>query len=47
MMPAELQAVHRYVVETPVLETVTDEIGAVVEAVWPELRPKLPARRKS
>jgi hypothetical protein len=44
MMPAELQAIHRYVVETPVLETVTDEIRAVVAAVWPELISKLPPR---
>jgi hypothetical protein len=34
-MPAELQAIHRYVVETPVLENVTEEIRAVVEMVWP------------
>ena len=26
LMPAELQTIHRYVVETPVLEAVTDEI---------------------
>ena len=26
MMPAELQAIHRYVIETPVLENVTEEI---------------------
>ena len=38
IMPAELQAIHRYVVETPVLEEVTEEIRAVVETVWPELR---------
>ena len=44
MMAAELQAIHRYVVETPVLETVTDEIRAVVETVWPELISKLPPR---
>ena len=45
LMPAELQAVHRYVVETPVLETVTDEIrAAVVETVWPELISKLPPK---
>ena len=37
LMPAELQAIHRYVVETPVLKTVTEEIRAVVETVWPEL----------
>ena len=33
LMPAELQAIHRYVVETPVLEAVTDEISAAVECV--------------
>ena len=42
LMPAELQAIHRYVVETPVLEAVTEEIRAVVEIVWPELISKLP-----
>jgi len=44
MMPAELQAIRRYVVETPVLENVTEEIRAVVETVWPELISKLPPR---
>ena len=33
---------QRYVVETPVLENVTEEIRAVVETVWPELMSKLP-----
>jgi hypothetical protein len=42
LMPAELQEIHRYVVETPVLEAVTEEIRAVVETVWPELISKLP-----
>jgi hypothetical protein len=37
MMPAELQAIHRYVVETPILKDVTEEIRTVVETVWPEL----------
>ena len=44
MMPAELQAIHRYVVETPVLEDVTEEIRAAVEIVWPELIWKLPPK---
>ena len=44
LMPAELQAIHRYVIETPILETVTDEIRAVVETVWPELISKLPPK---
>jgi hypothetical protein len=45
LLPAELQAIHRYVVETPVLKVVTEEIRAVVETVWPELIPKLPPKR--
>ena len=44
LMPAELQAIHRYVLETPVLEDVTEEIRAVVETVWPELISKLPPK---
>ena len=44
LMPAELQAIHRYVVETPVLKEVTEEIRAVVETVWPELISKLPPK---
>ena len=44
MMPAELQAIHRYVVETPVLETLTEEIRAVIETVWPELMSKFAAK---
>jgi hypothetical protein len=44
LMPAELQAIRRYVVETPVLNAVTAEIREVVESVWPELISKLPPR---
>jgi hypothetical protein len=44
LMPAELQAIHRYVVETPVLEVLTDEVRAAVETIWPELISKLPPR---
>ena len=43
MMPAELQAIHRYVVETPVSKGSLRK-RAVVEAVWPELISKLPRR---
>jgi hypothetical protein len=44
LMPAELQAIHRYVLETPVLENVSEEIGTVIENVWPELISKLPPK---
>ena len=43
-MPAELQAIHSYVLETPVLENVSEEIGTVIENVWPELISKLPPK---
>ena len=42
LMPAELLAIHSYMVETPVREVVTEEIRAVVETVWPELKSMLP-----
>jgi hypothetical protein len=44
-LPAELQVIHRYVVETPVLKAVTEELRAVVETLWPELMAKLPPKR--
>jgi hypothetical protein len=43
-MPSELQVIHRYVVETPALKAVTEELRAVVETVWPELASKLPPK---
>ena len=44
LVPAELQAIHRYVVETPVLDNVTEEVRAVIETVWPDLMSKLPPK---
>ena len=44
LRPAELQAIHRYVVETPILENITEEVRAVVKTVWPELMSKLPPK---
>jgi hypothetical protein len=44
LRPAELQTLHRYVLDTPVLENVTEEIRAVIETVWPELMSKLPPK---
>jgi hypothetical protein len=41
---AELQVIHRYVVETPILAEVTEKLRAVVETVWPELISKLPPK---
>jgi hypothetical protein len=47
MMPAKLQTIHRYVLDTAVLENVTDEIRTVIETVWPELMSKLPPTPRS
>ena len=42
--PAELQTIHRFVLDTAVIEFVSDEVRAVVERLWPELVTKLPPR---
>ena len=44
LIPAELQRIHRFVLDTPVIEVVSGEVRAVVESVWPELVAKLPPR---
>ena len=45
MMPADLQRLHRFMLETEVIEAISDEMRAVVERAWPELVYKLPATR--
>ena len=40
--PVELQRIHRFVLDTSVIEAVPDDVRAVVESVWPELVHKLP-----
>jgi hypothetical protein len=42
--PAELQKVHRFFLDTPAIEAVSDETRAIVESIWPELAVKLPPR---
>jgi len=44
-MPADLQRIHRVLLDHPVIETMSDETRAVVEVVWPELAHKLPPKR--
>jgi hypothetical protein len=36
-MPADLQVIRRYVVETPILKAVTEELRAVVETLRPRI----------
>jgi hypothetical protein len=45
MMPVELQRLHRYVLDTDVIEVISDEMREVVEAEWPELGHKLPPKK--
>jgi hypothetical protein len=45
MMPADLQRLHRYVLDTDVIEVISDEMREVVEAEWPELGHKLPPKK--
>jgi hypothetical protein len=44
MMPSDLQRLHRFMLETDVVGVISDEMRAVVEAVWPELIYKLPPK---
>ena len=45
MTPAELQKIHRYVIDTEVIVEISDERRAVVEVVWPALVHKLPPQK--
>jgi hypothetical protein len=35
-MPAELQRIHRTILDAAEVEIISDEIRAVVESLWPE-----------
>ena len=43
-MPAELQRIHSIVLDGVEVETISDEMRAVVESLWPELSYKLPPK---
>jgi hypothetical protein len=45
MMPADLQRLHRYVLDTDVIDVISDEMREVVEAELPELVCKLPPKK--
>ena len=42
VMPAELQRIHRIILDAAEVEIISDEMRAVVESLWPELAHKLP-----
>ena len=39
---AELQKIHRYVIDTEVIVEISDERRAVIEVAWPELVYRMP-----
>jgi hypothetical protein len=42
VMPAELQRIHRIILDAAEVEIISDEMRAMVESLWPELAHKLP-----
>ena len=44
MLPAELQRIHSSVLNGTMTGTISEEMRAVVESLWPELLHKLPPK---
>jgi hypothetical protein len=38
MMPADLERLHKYMLEIEGIDHISDDMRAVVEELWPELR---------
>jgi hypothetical protein len=47
MMPADLQRLHKYMLEIESIDHISDEMRAVVESEWPELVHKPAAEETS
>jgi hypothetical protein len=45
MLQADLERLHKYMVDIEGVEVISDEMRAVVEELWPELTHKLPPRK--
>ena len=45
MTSADLERLHKYMLEIDGIDHVSDEMRAVVEELWPELAHKLPPKR--
>jgi hypothetical protein len=45
MMPADLQRLHKYMLEIESVDAISDEMRGVVEQLWPELVHKLPPKK--
>jgi len=44
MMPADLERLHKYMLDIEGIDHISDEMRAVVEELWPELAHKLPPK---
>jgi hypothetical protein len=44
MLPAELQRIHSSLLNDTMTGTISEEVRAVVESLWPELLHKLPPK---
>jgi hypothetical protein len=45
MMPADLQRLHKYMLDIEHIDHISDEMRAVVESEWPELAHKLAPKK--
>ena len=45
MMQADLERLHKYMLEIEGVDAISDEMRAVVESEWPELAHKLPPKK--
>ena len=45
MMPADLERLHKYMLEIEGVDAISDEMRAVVESEWPEIAHKLPPKK--
>jgi hypothetical protein len=44
MMPADLERLHKYMLDVEHIGIISDEMREVVEELWPELAHKLPPK---
>jgi len=45
MTSADLERLHKYMLEIEGVDAISDEMRAVVEELWPELAHKLPPKK--
>jgi hypothetical protein len=45
MLQADFERLHKYLLETPYVHYISDEMRAVIEDEWPELVCKLPPKK--